>query len=230
MPEDGVFIAILCNGIGGGHDPQAEGFRAATFVLDDPYVDPTPLSLDEKDLDLLAGVYANDRGEDLHLRRDGSRLLSRRSGGGIFEMHPVSRNEFFFKDSLSRMKVKRAADGSVAGLEVTERIGPADVYVRTDEPLPAERKEIVLDPALFDRLVGEYEINPGFTIMITRDGRRLMGQATGQPIVELFPEAETAFFLKVADARIVFTLDASGKAASLTLIQGGLELPAKRVK
>jgi D-alanyl-D-alanine carboxypeptidase len=230
MPEDGVFVAVLTNGIAEGRDPEAEGFRVSTLALGDSYVDPTPVSLGEMDIEPLVGVYVNDAGVERYITRDGARLFSQRTGGAKFEVHPLSPMEFFYKDSLSRIKVRRTEDGGIGGLEFTERIGPVDFFVRTDKPLPKERKEIILDPAVYDRLVGEYELNPGFTITITRDGRRLMGQATGQENVELFPESETAFFLKVADARIVFSLDASGKATGLTLCQGGLELPAKKIK
>ncbi|MHB8054272.1 MAG: serine hydrolase [Candidatus Aminicenantales bacterium] len=230
LPEDGVFVTVLSNGIGGGRNPEAEAFRIATLVLGDPYVDPTPVSLAEKDLDPLVGVYVNDAGVERYITRDGNRLFSQMTGGAKFEIHPFSPNEFFFKDSLSRLTVRRTAEGRVAGLEFAERIGPVAFFARTSKPLPAERKEVAVDPALYDRLVGEYELTPGFTVVVTKEGNRLMGQATGQEKLELFPESETAFFLKEVDAQIVFTLDASGKATALTLTQGGQTLPAKKIK
>jgi hypothetical protein len=57
-----------------------------------------------------------------------------------------------------------------------------------------------------------------------------MGQATGQPKVELFAETETDFFLKVVDARMIFDLDTTGKVTALTLLQGGQKLPGKKIK
>jgi hypothetical protein len=37
-------------------------------------------------------------------------------------------------------------------------------------------------------------------LVITKEGDKLMGQAYGEEKVELFPESETRYFLKVADA------------------------------
>jgi len=76
---------------------------------------------------------------------------------------------------------------------------------------PAEREVAKVDPALYDAYVGEYELQPGFVLGVTREGDRLMTQATGQPKVEIFPSSETEFFLKVVDARITFVRGPGGK-------------------
>ena len=57
-----------------------------------------------------------------------------------------------------------------------------------------------------------------------------MGQATGQPKVELYPEEETKFFLKVVDGQVEFVKSEDGKVTGLVLIQGGQRLPGKKVK
>jgi hypothetical protein len=55
-------------------------------------------------------------------------------------------------------------------------------------PFPSPKKEVAVDPKIFDRYAGDYELTPGFTITILRRGDKLISQATGQPEVELFPE------------------------------------------
>ncbi len=87
-----------------------------------------------------------------------------------------------------------------------------------------------VDPKVYDLLAGEYELTPGFTITILRRGDKLISQATGQPEVELFPESETRYFLKVVDAQVDFVKDASGRVTGLLLHQGGQDLPAKRIR
>ncbi len=96
---------------------------------------------------------------------------------------------------------------------------------------PGERKEVAVDPALYDDYAGKYElvVQPGFILTITREDDRLMGEATGQSKVELFPESETKFFLKVVDAQIEFERDASGAVTRLMLYQGGQKMAAKRL-
>ncbi len=94
---------------------------------------------------------------------------------------------------------------------------------------PKERKEIALDPKILESYVGEYQLAPTFTIKITHDGARLFAQATGQPAFELFAEKEGEFFLKVVDAQITFTKDASGAVTSLILHQNGANQNAKKL-
>jgi CubicO group peptidase (beta-lactamase class C family) len=88
---------------------------------------------------------------------------------------------------------------------------------------PKERKEIKVDPAIYDKYTGRYELAPNFILTVTREGDHLFTQATGQPKVEIFPETEKDFFLKVVDAQITFEND------HLTLHQMGRNMPAKRL-
>jgi hypothetical protein len=71
---------------------------------------------------------------------------------------------------------------------------------------------------------------PGFVLTVTREGDKLMTQATGQGKVEVFPSSPTEFFLKVVDAQLSFVKDAAGKVTGLVLHQGGRDMPAKKIK
>jgi CubicO group peptidase (beta-lactamase class C family) len=92
-----------------------------------------------------------------------------------------------------------------------------------------ERPVAKVDPKLYDAYVGQYQLGPNFIITITRDGDRLLAQATGQPQFEIFPESETKFFLKVVEAQISFVKDAAGQVTELILHQGG-EQRAMKIK
>ncbi len=95
---------------------------------------------------------------------------------------------------------------------------------------PKNRQEIALNPAVLDAYVGVYRLAPEFEIAITKEGASLFAQATGQEKLQLFPESETDFFLKVVDAQISFVKDPSGKVDQLILHQGGANVPGKRVR
>ena len=56
-----------------------------------------------------------------------------------------------------------------------------------------------------------------------------MGQAMGQPEVELFAESSNKFFLKAEDAQVTFVRDANGKVTHLILHKGG-DREAKKIK
>jgi len=95
--------------------------------------------------------------------------------------------------------------------------------------LAKERKQVAVDPKLFDRYAGRYQLAPNFVLTITREGERLFAQATGQPKFELFAEGEKEYFLKAVDAQITFEVDAGGAVNQLVLHQGGQNVPAKRI-
>ncbi len=92
----------------------------------------------------------------------------------------------------------------------------------------AKTTAVKVDPAVFDRYVGEYQLSPVFSITIERKDDRIFAQASGQPQFEIFPKSETRYFLKVVDAEIEFVMGPDGKADSLILFQAGLEQHAKR--
>ncbi len=95
--------------------------------------------------------------------------------------------------------------------------------------LPVQRKEIKLETKILEDLVGQYELNPDFIITISLDKDQLYLQATGQQKVEIFPESNTEFFLKVVDAQIIFQKK-NGVVTGLTLYQANQEMPAKKIK
>lgn len=57
-----------------------------------------------------------------------------------------------------------------------------------------------------------------------------MGEAANQPKVELFPETDTKFFVRVVDARVTFVKDEKARVTGLILRQGGRDLPASKIK
>jgi len=95
---------------------------------------------------------------------------------------------------------------------------------------PKERKEIKLDPKVFDAYVGEYQLAPGFVFTISREGERYFSAVSGQGRFEIFAETETVFFLKVADAQITFAKDDKGQVTHLVLHQNGVDQRAKKTK
>jgi len=230
MPEDQIFVTLLTNSSIEGRAPEPFAFRIAALTLDRPYKEPVAITLQEKAIIPLVGVYANAQNEERYIIRDGNRLFSQRAGGTKVEIFPSSPIEFFLKDSFARIEFMKNKKGETTGLRVINRLGPIETFTKTTKPLPAERKEIALDSAIYNQYVGEYELAPNFSIIVTKENNRLMTQATGQEKLEVFPESETKFFSKVVDAQIEFTKDASGKVTGLVLYQGGQKLPAKKIK
>ncbi len=230
FPEDKLFVTLLTNSTVGNRAPGSYNFRAAGLALAKPYKEPTAVAVPEKDLALLAGVYANTWKEEFVVRAAGGKVTitgPEMAGGEIF---PLSPSLFFFKDSTARVEFARNVKGEPAEVTFKPGFGPTLRFVRTAKPLPAERKPIVLDPKAFDQYVGEYELAPGFSITIYREGSKFMTRATGQGAIEIFAESETRFFLKVIDAQVEFVKDPDGKVTGMVLNQNGRRSPGKKIK
>jgi CubicO group peptidase (beta-lactamase class C family) len=95
--------------------------------------------------------------------------------------------------------------------------------------LTNERTEVALPVELLRSYEGTYEIGPTFGFTVKLEGDHLTVQATNQPAFPIFAEKEDEFFLKVTDAQLTFTRDASGAVDGAILHQGGRDAPAKRV-
>lgn len=95
--------------------------------------------------------------------------------------------------------------------------------------LPKEKKVISLDSEKIDCLTGTYEVYPGVNFIIIREGSHVYAQITGQEKAEIFPESETEFFYRIADAQITFIKNENGKTLGLILHQSGMDIPARKV-
>ncbi|MEA2336910.1 MAG: hypothetical protein QOE82_917 [Thermoanaerobaculia bacterium] len=165
------------------------------------------------------------------ITRDGDRLYAQATGQRRFEIFAEGPRDFFFKDFDAQMTFVVDANGRATGL-VHHQNGADHPAKRLEgEPPPAkEHKEIAVDPKIFDRYVGRYQLAPTFIITVTREGDQLYAQATNQPRAEIFAESEREFFLKVVDAQLTFVVDANGRATSLVLHQNGNNAPGNRIE
>lgn len=127
--------------------------------------------------------------------------------------------------------------GRAAVVLTNSEIGADDLGMHLVDPSlplrpparPVRRVEVAVDTTTMDALVGQYALSPAFAITVTREGTRLMAQATNQPKFQLFAEAPERWFLKVVDAQVEFERGADGRAAALVLVQNGARQRGMRV-
>jgi CubicO group peptidase (beta-lactamase class C family) len=230
LPDDRVFVAILTNGSAGPDaSPESLAVQMAGIAIGTPVVKPVAISMKPEQLDRYTGVYAINDKEQRFITREGSQLYSQRSGGTRYAIQPLSEMEFFFPGSLSRLVFAPDSSGKIVRVELRPRVGPVEEALRTDKPLPS-RKEVQVDSATLQKYVGVYELAPNFLLTVTLEDGKLMTQATGQSKVQVFPESDTKFFLKVTDAQVEFIKDDAGNVTSLKLYQGGQIVPARKLK
>jgi CubicO group peptidase (beta-lactamase class C family) len=79
----------------------------------------------------------------------------------------------------------------------------------------AEPVVVQLDPRVLQRYVGRYRISEDMTVLVTADGARTFGAATGLPKLEMFAESEKEFRVREFDATVEFVTDPAGRATKL---------------
>jgi D-alanyl-D-alanine-carboxypeptidase/D-alanyl-D-alanine-endopeptidase len=103
------------------------------------------------------------------------------------------------------------------------------------------RVAIELDPRLLDACVGHYEFPPdavlptGMKLTIWREGGQLVGRAFGKNVLpgalDIYPESETNFFLKINGAQLTFLKNDKGEATAVIHHMAGLpDCVGKRLK
>jgi hypothetical protein len=123
------------------------------------------------------------------------------------------------------------ADGVIGPDDIGRHVLNPDFPVLQNVPsAPTPRRETRVDPSVFDRYVGRYQLAPALILTVGRQGNRLFTQFTGEPPFELFAESETDYFLKAADAQFTFESDGTGKVTAVLLRLNGTAQRAPRVE
>lgn len=181
--------------------------------------------------DKLAGRYAIAPSVVMTISRDGDRLLAQLTGQPAVEIYPENPTSFFMRIVDAQLSFTVDAEGNGTAVTLRQN-GQNTVATRlADGAAPAAPRPAqvaALSSAELDGLTGRYALAPGFIVTVTRKDQRLFAQLTGQPEFEVFPESATKVVWTVVQASATFTLGPDGKAVSLTLHQGGRDLPAPR--
>ncbi len=231
IPEANSFIAILTNRPGKQPNPTFVGTKIGAYLVDDPFPSWTAADVDPQILAGYVGVYKIDDDDERTVTLEDGVLYTQRTGGGKTKVIPASETTFFYETSFSYFEIVRDASGKASHMLMYQNgEKESEKAVRVAGSVPSGRHQIELDPSVYDSYTGVFELAPGFELTVTREGDRLITQATGQSQVEVFPESRNRFFLKVVDAQLTFVWDPDGAVNKVILHQGGREVSGKRVK
>ena len=90
-----------------------------------------------------------------------------------------------------------------------------------DARLTPTPKAIALPAASLDAYVGTYKLADKFFLKVFRVDDKLMTQATGQGMLQIFPSAPDEFFARIGGISVTFERDAQGKVNGLVVHQNG---------
>jgi len=202
---------------------------------DSPLVRPpsvhTEIKLEPEILDLYVGKYQFVPNYFMTITRQGNRLSAQLTGQGPAEIFPENKTDFFYGAVDAQILFKVEEQGRVKGL-VLRQMGRDQFAGRIEGNIENLQewfghREKKVNPGLFDKYVGRYQLPNNAVFTITREGDRLYAHQTQK--LELFAESETVFFLKDFDGQIIFETDVTGPAKAMILRQGSSDIRAPRI-
>lgn len=226
LPEENIYVIGLtncdCGNVG------AITTNVAAIALGKPFPKKEDaVVLRKEQLAKWIGAYEFDGGVIRHITLKDNQLFSQREGSTNLKIYPMTETNFifdggdvsydFYMENDKRMTKFTASGNTIVGHGI-------------DKAPPAEKVEMSLPVEVLSQYVGKYELQPTFIISIQVRGNRLFAQATGQPEFEIFATKKDEFFLKAVAAEVTFNRTTDGTIESLTLKQGGQEMPAKKIE
>lgn len=231
-PKGSVGVVVLSNAeTPEGVDDIGRHLLDASAPLMKPPTQHKEVHVDPKIYDGYVGIYQLAAKFFITITREGDHLYEQASGQPKIEIFPESEKEYFLKVVDAQITFVTDDKGHATALVLHQNgqdVRGERVEGAAAAQAPKERKEIHVDPKIFQGYIGTYQLAPSFSIQITTEGNHLYAQATGQEKFEIFPESEKEYFYKVVDAQITFVTDEKGKATELILHQGGRDMPGKR--
>jgi hypothetical protein len=186
------------------------------------------IALDPKVLDRYVGSYQLAPEFTLTVTREGNQLFVLATNQPRFEVFAEGERDFFYKVVDAQLTFQTDAEGRVTGVVLHQNgrdvPGPR-VSGEVDQP---KAQKVAAD--VLETFTGKYQLAPSFVLTVTREGDRLLVQATGQERLEVFAKSPREFFYKVVDAQITFVAGDDGKISSLVLHQNGRDMTAKKIE
>jgi hypothetical protein len=185
--------------------------------------DSTGITVEESILKSYVGRYDYMRGAVLLVTLEDMQLQAQLTGQAKAPIFPSSKNEFFWKIADARIKFVTDEKGNVINAIHYQNGTEFEAMKLKDE------KPVSVNPAVFDKYIGKYDAGENNTVVIIKDGNKLLAQGTNLPVYQLLPASETEFFLREVNARLKFKVY-DGKADSLFINMAGNEITAIRLK
>ena len=139
-----------------------------------------------------------------------------------------------FASTLARYPDESLTIAVLSNLETAtpSQIAEDIAAIAFDKPyqLPKLQAAIDLDPALYEKYIGTYQLLPEMQVAINVVDGQLTAQATGQESFVLYPTSEVNFFATVAEIEVTFSLSDSKEVEGLTLRQLGRDLFAPKIE
>ena len=206
--------------LGGGRVTGVQFTRRPGGVLQKASLAATGVS--RTVLATLVGRY-DYGGPVLTVTEDGDHLLAQLGAQQKFEIFPKSETEFFWKTVDAQVTFIRDSSGKVISAR----------HFQNGNTLNAPRlpdvAEIKLSDAQTESMLGDYEVGPGATMTLSREGGRIYYQVTARPKLEVGAASPSELYLKQWNAQFTILKDAAGHVTGVISHQNGQDRQWPRV-
>jgi hypothetical protein len=180
-------------------------------------------TVNENILKSYVGRYDYTQGAILLVTLEDKQLQAQLTGQPKFPIFPSSKDEFYWKVVDARVKFVTDEKGNVTNV-IHYQNGTQFEAMKLKDETP-----VAINPAVFDKYIGKYDAGENNIVVITKEGDKLLAQGTNLPIYQLLPASETEYFLREANARLIFKISGD-KADSILINMAGNEITAIRLK
>lgn len=183
--------------------------------------DSLGITVDENVLKSYVGRYDYTQGAVLLVTLEDKQLQAQLTGQPKFPIFPSSKDEFYWKVVDAKVKFVTNEKGNVTNV-IHYQNGSQLEAMRLKDEMP-----VAVNPAVFDKYIGKYNTGES-TLVITKEGDKLLVQGTDLPVYQLLPASETEYFLREVNARLKFKVSGD-KADSILIDLAGNEITAVRL-
>ena len=231
IPKQHLYIAILSNTTAWWSPAVASPI--ALRISGESLPKPNSYNPDKKTLNEYTGVYALQRGGGntsvdtangqlySYIILTNDTLFVKLPVYGKVPILPVGKDVFVTAWDNPYYRFHRDNKGKIISAQIYNQpmqTGPAEVRVKTNLPLPKEKKAIQLDIKQLALYKGKYNFGGGAIAAVTLDGDKIFMQLEDK--FEILPEDETHFFFKGSDDTVEFVMT-NGKVTSAIVTRGG---------
>jgi len=230
QPESKVTVVVLCNSTPppNGIDPGANASTIAEYLLWEDMAKQASIDsdvvVDEAILKNYIGRYDYGQGAVLIVTLEGRQLSAQMTGQPKFPIFPSSNDEFSWKVVEAKVKFVSDQKGNVTHLIHNQGGQKIEAKKLKDET------PVSVNPAIFDKYIGKYEIGTNAVIEVSKDGDQLIVQGPNLPKYQLLALSDTEYFAREITVKIIFKVDTNGMVDSIVINNNGVETTANRLK
>jgi len=219
-------LALLANS-----DVDFTALGLAWLRQQDPPAAPAPVLAiaPPADLSAYAGLYRTADGLELIVRDTDTGLAAQLRGFPAAELRAVAEDTFVARSESLVLTFHRES-AKVTGV-VMNRLGVNVVATRLSERAPhIERAALTVAPERLHDYTGDYRLDADTLLRVGVRDDALTMQLSGRAVVPLNAFATDRFTDAAGSSALLFRRDASGSVSGLTLVLGGVDRDAVRVR